>query len=343
PDPPPPPPPTILVTPEKPQYLIGDTISILCAAPGAEGRIQGFRISGTSGWSIDAPTSKRNYTYTFNISSPRDGGAHTCSYTLLQPSRRSTQSQDSQPIVLSVRDPPASPTLSPTPPSGITVEGQPLALLCMAPPSHAGRKFSFYHGQEPVVGGIQESWGSSGSRLLLENSGRNHSGNFSCRYEENTQGRWIPSEPSGAIWILVRERAPPPRLEVDPPSGTVVEGQQLLLTCSAPRDDFGIRFHFYRDGQEILAGQGGSSSSARGKVSDLLFQQIPSGYAGNFSCGVEEEVGEAWVALPRSRDVEVMVRGQDGPLPLVVGCSVGAAVVLLGLLLTTWICRRQRG
>ncbi|NWI61274.1 FCRL5 protein, partial [Calyptomena viridis] len=338
-----PPPPSISVMPEKPQYLIGDTVSILCAAPRADGRIQGFRVSGTSGWNVDVRTSKRNFTYTFNVTGPRDGGAHTCSYTLLLPSRLSVHSQDSLAIIISVRDPPAPPALSPMPLSGITVEGQPLAFLCVAPAGAAKRRFHFYREQLPVSGGIQESSGALGAQLLLESSSRNHSGNFSCSYEENTEGRWIPSEPSGAVRILVKEWASPPHLDVNPPSGVVGEGQQLRLTCAGSRDDFEMRFHFYWDGSEILPGDGGSAASTRGSVSELFFQQSPLGYSGNFSCGVEEEVGGAWVPSPRSREVEVTVRVQDGLLPLVVGCAVGGAVVLLGLLLAVWLCRRRRG
>lgn len=100
----PPPPPTITVTPEKLEYIMGDTISFCCSAPPAtKEKIHGFHFSGTSGWAVDARAKKKSYVYTFTIAGPQDSGAHTCTYSVLTPARRYLRSRESKPIVISVR------------------------------------------------------------------------------------------------------------------------------------------------------------------------------------------------------------------------------------------------
>lgn len=104
PSPDPPPPPTIVVTPEKLEYLMGDTVSLNCSAPPAtKEKIQGFHFLGTSGWAVDARVRTSSYVYTFTIAGPRDSGAHTCTYSVLTPARRYLRSQESKPVVISVR------------------------------------------------------------------------------------------------------------------------------------------------------------------------------------------------------------------------------------------------
>ncbi|XP_050183175.1 titin-like [Myiozetetes cayanensis] len=322
----PPPPPNISVTPEKPQYLIGDTVSIVCTAPGGtEGKLQGFRISGTSGWSVDVRTSRRSFTYTFNITGTHDGGAHTCSYTLLRPSRGPAHSLESQSIVIAIRAPPPAPWLSPTPPGGVTVEGQPLGLVCTAPLSPARqRRFHFSRAGWEVLGvipGIQQIPGEEEAELRVERSDQSHSGNYSCRYEEweEEEGKWILSELSEEVAVTVREPAPPPSLWVEPPSGVVGEGQWLRLHCSFSHREFGIRFCFFRDGAEIPVGN----------VSELLFLQSRLEHSGNFSCRVEEEVGGTWVMSPPSQGLQVTVRARPSQPTLLLVTPPGHAQLLL--------------
>ncbi|KAM9207790.1 uncharacterized protein RG961_014892 [Leptosomus discolor] len=99
----PPPPPTITVTPEKTEYLIGDTVSIQCTAPQVKEKIQGFQFLGMSGWAVDIRTTKKVYTYRFNVTGPRDGGWHSCTYSVINQFRQFTRSQESKSIIISVR------------------------------------------------------------------------------------------------------------------------------------------------------------------------------------------------------------------------------------------------
>ncbi|XP_074386377.1 hemicentin-2-like [Zonotrichia albicollis] len=340
----------ISVTPAKARFLVGDAVSISCAAPALPGtdRIQAFRFNGTSGWASDVRTSRRTSVHTFTVTGPRDGGVHTCSYSVVRRGGRVLHSPPSRAVVIDVRDRPTQPNLTVTP-SGLTVQGQPLLFLCMAPPSKAPRRhFRFLRDELEVSEGIVE--GSGSARLRVERSGQNQTGNFSCSYEEMTEGRWIASYPSEAVAVVVEDPCPPPVLWVEPPSGVVTVGQRLRLTCSASRRHFRRRFRFFRDGIELISGDliDGVISDVTGDGSQLVFLRISPEFSGNFSCLLEEEVGGAWVEAPPSEGVAVVVMGGfSSPAefefpPLVIGGVVGVALTLLVILLAAWLGRRRR-
>ncbi|NXN66953.1 FCRL5 protein, partial [Himantopus himantopus] len=340
----PPPPPNITVTPEKKEYLIGDTVSIRCVAPWSKEKIQGFQFSGTSGWAADVRTTRRTSVYSFNVTGPRDGGWHACTYTVLNRFRRPVRSQESKSIVLSVKDHPPQPTLALKPSTGVTVVGQTLVFSCTAPPGEAERRFHFYQEKVEVTGDLAATSEVTEARLKVTmESARNHTGNFTCGYEEKTEGRWISSYLSPTVEVLVKEVASPPRLEVHPPTGVVSEEAPLNLTCVATREDFQLRFRFYRNGTEIPEGDGGAEMKIFGNYAQLFFQRSPRRWSGQFRCLVEEEVDGTWVPSPQSQTVEVTVKVRSRLIPLVGGCIAGGVAVLLGLLLAVCLWRRRRG
>ncbi|NWI26670.1 TITIN protein, partial [Sula dactylatra] len=305
------PPPTITMTPEKMEYLIGDTVSVQCVAPVVKEKIQGFQFVGTSGWAVDVRTFRRTYVYRFNITGPKDGGAHLCTYTVLNRARRPVRSQESKSIVINVKDRPPQPALALKSSTNVTIEGQPLLFLCTAPAGDAERRFHFYKGKAEVISGAELTLGDTEAQLRVVETNRNHTDNFTCGYEEKTEGRWILSYRSRAVEILVKEAALPPRLGVDPPTGVVSEDYPLRLTCEASREDFPLRFRFYRNGLEIPPGQTGSKLSSAGNFSELFFPQSPRGFSGKFSCGVEEDAGGTWVPSPQSNGADVTVKGRS--------------------------------
>ncbi|XP_056371542.1 alpha-1B-glycoprotein-like [Oenanthe melanoleuca] len=305
-----PPAPDISVTPAKPRFLIGDTVSILCAVPGPANQdwIQGFRFSRMSGSVTDVRTSKRSFVRTFNVTDLQDGGFHTCSYIVLRHGGGHVISLPSQAVLINVQDRPIQPNLTVTP-SSVTVEGQPLVFLCAVRPGTAERRFGFFQDELEVTDGIQEGSGAAGVWLQVEKTSRNRTGNFSCRYEEMTEGRWITSYPSDSVQVIVEDLCLAPILSVEPPSGVVAVGHRLRLSCATPRRRFRQRFEFYRNGTKVTPNAGdviGDVITWNG--SELIFLNISQNFAGNFSCQVEEEVGGAWLEAPPSRAVTVVVR-----------------------------------
>nr|XP_031363587.1 uncharacterized protein LOC110482498 [Lonchura striata domestica] len=208
---------------------------------------------------------------------------------------------------------PAQPNLT-VAPSSVTVEGQPLVFFCAAPPGAAERRFGFFQEELEVTDGIWEGSGAGGARLRVEKSDRNRTGNFSCRYEEMTEGRWIASYRSDAVLVIVKGPCPAPLLSVEPPSGVVAAGQRLRLTCAAPRRRFRRRFRFFHDGAELVPSADDVIGDVTEEGAELLFLRISPEMSGNFSCRLEEEVGGAWLEAPPSRGVAVVVWGRWGIL-----------------------------
>ncbi|NWS64847.1 IGSF1 protein, partial [Chunga burmeisteri] len=337
-----PPPPNITVTPEKMEYLIGDTVSIRCVAPWSKEKMQGFQFLGTGGWAVDVRTTKRTYTYRFTITRPKDGGWHACTYTVINQFRRLVRSQESKSIVINVKDHPPQPTLTLESSNGVVIEGQPLIFLCTAPTGVTERRFHFYKENIEIINRTEVTSENTQAQFQVVESGWDHTGNFTCGYEEKMEERWIPSYPSQTVEVFVKEVAPAPHLGVEPPSGVVSEDYPFRLTCTAFRDDFRLRFHFYRNGVEIPPGHVGSKIRNIGNFSELFFPQSPKKFSGKFSCGLEEEVGGTWVSSPQSETVDVIVKVRSHFIPLVAGIAVGVAALLLGLLLAICLCRRRR-
>ncbi|NXP78112.1 TITIN protein, partial [Ramphastos sulfuratus] len=337
-----PPPPTMTVTPLKTQYLLGDTISIQCSAPWTTERVQGFQFSGRRGWAMEVRTSKRSYIHIYNITDPKEGGAQTCCY-IIKKAEGPLCSQESKAIVINIKDRPPQPTLTLKPSSGLTIEGQPLVFSCTAPEGIVESRFYLYREKLKVLEGISITTEATTAQFLVLETKQSHAGNFSCGYEELTEGRWIPSYLSQVREVLIKEPAPPPHLDMDPATGVVDEDHPLQLTCKASRDVFRPQFHFYRNGLEVSPGQGGIRIQKLRNGSHMLVSRTSRSFSGNFSCGMEEDVEGTWVVAPRSRAVGVTIRAPLQLLPLVVGGLSGGIVLLLSFLLAVCLWRRQRG
>ncbi|XP_067399551.1 Fc receptor-like protein 1 [Emydura macquarii macquarii] len=319
--------PTFSVHPWKTEYLLGDTVSLICSAPPGSNPVTIFQYYSNMGWAVTAPSSSVwKHTYSLNITAPRDAGSYTCAYYTGK-SPRFLHSKQSNEVTIKVKDPPHQPELSVDPPSGAVSEGHPLHITCTAPGDAAERRFNFYQDGEEAVredAGYEIKAGAPGtdpmkvSVLSFPRVDTNSTGEFSCGYEEKMEGRWIPSVRSRLVTITLKDPPSQPALSVDPPSGEVNEGLPLHLTCTAPGEAAEWRFHFYKDGVKMVPLAAGSDSStmepgtSARNVSVLSIPRASPDSAGEFTCGYEENVAGRWVPSPRSRAVNVTMRD---PLP----------------------------
>nr|XP_060638876.1 uncharacterized protein LOC132779188 [Anolis sagrei ordinatus] len=203
---------------------------------------------------------------------------------------------------------PRAPVLSPNPQHSFYIAGDEVTLNCAAPEGQvvAGYRFFqekhdqkllFFEGQKPHKD-IQVD--------------ENVAGQFACRYWILTsEGRQIQSLESNTAPIVVKAHPPIPELKIDPPSGVLLEGEILLITCLSIGNHTEKRFHFFKDGAEIghtkqgslkySEGHGGASS----KVFLSICLQAQPNLTGEYTCRYEESLSGRWIMSPWSQKVKV--------------------------------------
>ncbi|XP_044842640.1 alpha-1B-glycoprotein-like isoform X1 [Mauremys mutica] len=287
---------------------------------------------------------------TFPRAGPESTGKFTCSYEE-NVSGRWIPSPRSQAVNVTMKDPPPQPVLSMDPSSGVVSEGLPLLITCMAPGDAREWRFHFYKDGAEIIPGdmvseISTTESSTDSMMLtFPRAGPESTGEFTCSYEENVSGRWIPSPRSQAVNVTMKDPPPQPVLSMDPPSGVVSEGLPLLITCMAPGDISEWRFHFYKDGAKIIPRDMVSEISTTEPSTDSMMLTFPRAgpeSTGEFTCSYEENVSGRWIPSPRSQAVNVTMKAIGSlPIPLVAGCA-GAAVGLVLLLLLVCLFKRMK-
>ncbi|TFJ95935.1 proline--tRNA ligase [Platysternon megacephalum] len=227
-------------------------------------------------------------------------------------------------------DPLPQPVLSVDPPTTVVSEGLPLLITCAAPRNSGEQRFHFYKDEIEIIPGdagseISTTEPGTGSLnisvLSIPQAGPNNTGEFTCGYEENMSGRWIPSPRSWAENITVHvtrtDTLPQPVLSMYPLSGAVSEGLPLLITCMAPRDAGERIFHFHNDGAKIFPEDVGSdvntteSSTCSMNISVLSILWSGSNNTGEFTCEYEENVSGRWILSPRSLAMNVTVSARS--------------------------------
>ncbi|CAM5096225.1 unnamed protein product [Natator depressus] len=206
--------PQLTVSPKQPVYITGETVTLTCSADGAS-TVSGIRFfrDGQEIHSKELPTPWYSYTESIQLSevSRSQAGTYTCE-SWKTVSGREIPSERSRPISITVTDRPPQPSLSMDPPSGVVSEGFPLLVTCMAPRDANQRRFHFYKDSVKLVPGdagseISTTEPSTSSMnisvLSILQAGPNNTGEFTCGYEENVSGRWIPSPRSHALNVTV--------------------------------------------------------------------------------------------------------------------------------------------
>ncbi|XP_065421411.1 peroxidasin homolog [Chrysemys picta bellii] len=206
--------PQLTMSPQPLVYITGEAVTLTCSASGTS-TVSGVRFfrddQEIQGKELPSP----RYSYTNSIQllgvSRSQAGAYTCE-SWKRESGRDIASEKSRPISIIVTDPPPQPSLSMDPPSGVVSEGLPLLITCMAPRDAGQRRFHFYKDSVELVPGdvgseISTTEPSTRSMnisvLSIPQAGPNNTGEFTCGYEENVGGRWIPSPRSHALNVTV--------------------------------------------------------------------------------------------------------------------------------------------
>ncbi|XP_039353648.1 alpha-1B-glycoprotein-like isoform X1 [Mauremys reevesii] len=206
--------PHLTKSPQQPVYITGEAVTLTCSAARAP---TVFRVRFFRDYQIihfkELPSPQYSYTDFIGLSgeSGLRAGKYSCEFWQTV-SGREIPSKRSQTISISVTDPPPQPLLSMDPPSGVVSEGLPLHITCTAPWDAGQRRFHFYKDSVNLVpgdAGSDVSTTESGTNsvnisvLSIPQAGPNNTGEFTCGYEKNVDGRWIPSPRSRAVTVTV--------------------------------------------------------------------------------------------------------------------------------------------
>nr|XP_014346676.1 PREDICTED: immunoglobulin superfamily member 1-like [Latimeria chalumnae] len=137
--------------------------------------------------------------FAFHRTTQHDEGNYTCKYRF-----KDTWSPPSVPIHITVIDPKA--TLSVDPPHTTFAKGDEINMTCASSPPTT--RFHLYKDQE-LWDSMEVPEGQNASTFLLDITGAEFRGNYSCRYNITVEGREISglSSPSAQI-KLIEEKKP---------------------------------------------------------------------------------------------------------------------------------------
>ncbi|XP_039354720.1 basement membrane-specific heparan sulfate proteoglycan core protein-like [Mauremys reevesii] len=346
----PPPAPQIILDPPKHIYFQGEHVKLTCLVPGSE-QVRGYRFYHQRREQIseldEGPWLER-------IAMTGNAGAYSCAYWITR-SGQAILSGKSDSVFITVSAPPLVPKLSLHPKLPVYLPVEKVTLNCSAPHGEevVGFRFHQHRGDQTP----EELPTASGGPWMDLTAQMGNDGSYTCQYWRWEAGQEIVSENSNSITVPVSDHPSQPVLSVDPPSGAVSEGLPLLITCMAPEDASKRRFHFYKDGADLIPGDVGSEISTMEpdtgsiNVSVLSIPWAGPESTGEFTCGYEKNIRGRWIPSPRSWAVNVTVTAKASPgsiqvwplwIYLVAG-GIGAAALLPLLLLLICLCRRRKG
>ncbi|XP_050572835.1 uncharacterized protein LOC118261493 isoform X5 [Cygnus atratus] len=143
-----------------------------------------------------------------------------------------------------------------------------------------------------------------------------HRGPHFCSYSLKQGQKQLTSPASEKLVIKIGDHLPQPLLMVESPLGEVMAGDLLSIICKAPGIATVRRFHFYRDGQEVLPTTEGSEDNAAdhgGNLRTSMVLQFPRAgpqQSGNFTCKYEEKKPERWIPSFTSQAVSISINTQ---------------------------------
>ncbi|XP_044840806.1 immunoglobulin superfamily member 1-like [Mauremys mutica] len=206
--------PQLSVSPQQPVYITGEAVTLTCSAARAS-TVSGVRFfrDHQKIHSKELPSPRYSYIESFRLSggSGLQAGVYSCE-SWKTVSGREMPLVRSQPISIALTDSPPQPVLELDPPSGAVSEGLPLLIICTTSRNARERRFHFYKDRVEIIHGdmgseISTTEPGTGSMnvsvLSIPQAGPNNTGEFTCGYEENVGGRWIPSSRSRAVNVTV--------------------------------------------------------------------------------------------------------------------------------------------
>nr|XP_034993107.1 uncharacterized protein LOC118095894 isoform X1 [Zootoca vivipara] len=238
---------------------------------------------------------------------------------------------------------PPPPRFSVSPKQDIYRTGELINLTCSVPDHYNMSGVTFFNQQWMLH--FQKHLPSRGAFTYALRPSPQDSDKYYCTY--NAIQKSVQSKRSNSIHIAVMDPLPPPVLKTDPPSRVVNEGEPLLLTCSANGGGVEKRFHFYRDGVEMISDSYGSVRFSRehGDASagvSVNILQAKLNHTGEFACRYEEKTSRGWIVSPWSQKVYLTVWAPNCSSPPLIYACLAIPLAILIVPLAFYCTRRKR-
>ncbi|XP_058236261.1 hemicentin-1-like [Hemibagrus wyckioides] len=167
-------------------------------------------------------------------------------------------------IILSVLDPPKSVSVSISP-SGEIVEGSSVTLTCSSDANPPVQNYTWYKGKSSI---------RTGNTYRINRIRSEDSGDYTCRAENE-----LGDQSSAAVSLNVLY--PPKRVSVSiSPSGVIVEGSSVTLTCSSDANPPVQNYTWYKGRSSIRTGN------------TYRMNRIRSEDSGDYTCRAENKHGD---------------------------------------------------
>ncbi|KAB5523682.1 hypothetical protein PHYPO_G00155340 [Pangasianodon hypophthalmus] len=198
-------------------------------------------------------------TYTINKTSSKDSGGYTCQAENIHGLQSSTA------VSLKVQYPPKNVSVSISP-SGEIVEGSSVTLTCSSD-ANPPVEYSWFKGTSPK---------SNGKTYTIRKISSEDRGEYKCK-SRNQHGVKYSAE------VTIKVLYPPKRVSVSiSPSGEIVEGSSVTLTCSSDAKPPVESYNWYKGTSYIGTGQ------------SYIINKISSEDSGDYKCKSSNQHGEKY-------------------------------------------------
>uniref|UniRef100_K7FFB9 Ig-like domain-containing protein n=1 Tax=Pelodiscus sinensis TaxID=13735 RepID=K7FFB9_PELSI len=291
-------------------YLPGEQVTLTCSAP-ANQWVTGYRFFLLNELQEPSTVPHPNGGAQLALIAQKGrAGSYTCAYWR-QESSGEISSGNSNSISITVRDPPAAPTLTLSPPHQLYLSGESVQLTCSPPTGNeAVTRFQFSkEGKRIFPPVVPPSSSYSDVRNLKLKPG--DSGSYTCRYWIHPPGREIQSLESPPVTITVTRPPAAPTLSQSPLHQLYLSEESVQLTCSLPSGDVAItKFQFSKNGERIFPP--GSS------YSDVMNLTLWSWDSGSYTCQYWIHLSGREIQSVESPPVSISVRARRLPPKLTV-------------------------
>ncbi|XP_078393534.1 cell adhesion molecule CEACAM5-like, partial [Cetorhinus maximus] len=241
-----PPVPRIFLDPDYPVYVTGESVTLTCATPKANsiGRLRILK-DATPVTSRLTEEHRRSLSYPYRYVSRENEGSYTCLYEIRMLGRW-ISSDSVATVQINVTDPLPPPAISLHPRHPIYLIGEDVSINCLLPMSYASGRFQWVLRRsvgDNTTTEIEKRRDSAANSFMTVN--KDSDGNYTCHYEREVSGRWIPSIRSDVV--AVQRLMLTAAVSMDQESGLYMEGSTARISCSAPNWNPVNSFRFYKD------------------------------------------------------------------------------------------------